>query len=164
MITNRIRGMTIGLLAGLVAFFVATTSQADPEEAAPSFKQALQQHLDAILDKDLDAYVPTLTASDDLMLIFPAGELIDTREGIIEFHRNWFADDNWVMEPEVVKTIVGSDQATAVLRYQYRDTADGEPRSSWLVLVFQLEDDQWRLVHDQNTRIMSQDEGPQDEG
>lgn len=138
----------------VVGTLLSGSIQAEVFEDPTGFEKALERHLDAILSKNLDAYMATLTASDDLMLIFPAGELIDSTEGVVNFHREWFGDANWVMEPEVIKTIEGSDQSTALLRYQYRDTPDGEPRSAWLLLVFQLEDGQWRLVHDQNTRIV----------
>ena len=47
----------------------------------------------------------------------------------------------------------GADMAAAFMKYDYRDTPDGEPRSAWLTLIFKLEEGEWRLIHDQNTRI-----------
>ncbi len=132
------------------------TACSEAEAPRPDFRAALDAHLAAIEGKDLEAYKPTVTGGDDLHLIFPDGSTIDTTEGVFDFHREWFDDPNWVMEPEVVKVMEGEDMAVALLKYDYRDAPDGAPRSSWLVLVFQLEDGAWRLVHDQNTRIIQE--------
>lgn len=118
-----------------------------------NFEETLELHLAAITDRNLAGLESTLTETDDLMVIFPGGTTLDTTAAVVEFHRQWFADSAWVMEPEVIKIIEGSDQSTALIRYQYRDDPEGDPRSAWLVLVFQIENGQWRLIHDQNTRI-----------
>ena len=64
------------------------------------------------------------------------------------------------MRPELIRIIEGEDMAMALYSYAYRDTPDGEPRSSWLMLLFKLEDGVWRLVHDQNTRIVDHEPEP----
>ena len=139
------------IVASLGALLLAACGGA--ETARPDFRTALDVHLSAITEKDFDAYKPTVTSGEDLNLIFPDGSAIETTEGVLTFHEEWFGDPNWRMAPEVVKIMEGEDMAAALLKYDYRDTPDGEPRSSWLVLVFKLEDGEWRLVHDQNTRI-----------
>ncbi len=138
-------------LAILGALMLAACGGA--ETPRPDFREALDAHLAAIETKDIDAYIPTVTSAEDLHLIFPDGSAIETTEGVVAFHREWFADAGWRMEPEVVKVMEGEDMAAALLKYDYRDTPEGEPRSSWLILVFELEDGAWRLVHDQNTRL-----------
>ncbi|MFK8029850.1 MAG: nuclear transport factor 2 family protein [Gammaproteobacteria bacterium] len=143
----------ITLLFALVCVVSCTTPPLVSPEEAPSFQQTLAKHIAAVTDRDLLTYQSTLTDKDDLLLIFPNGKPIETTAGVVDFHRDWFKDKNWIYEPEVVKVIEGSDMATAVIKYDYRDNAQGEPRSSWLVMVFQLENNEWRLVHDQNTRI-----------
>ncbi len=126
---------------------------ASVENARPDFRDALDAHLAAVAAKDVDAFAQTLTASEDLLLIFPDGQLIGSTEGVAAFHTEWFADANWRMTPEIVKLMEGADMSSALIRYDYRDTPEGEPRSSWLLLIFQLEAGGWRLIHDQNTRI-----------
>ncbi|MEZ5895096.1 MAG: nuclear transport factor 2 family protein [Parvularculaceae bacterium] len=140
------------VISGLISLMlVSACAQSAPR---PDFRAALDAHLSAIAAKDIEAFTPTLTSRDDLMVIFPNGSAIETTQGVVDFHRDWFADDQWRMDPKVVKIIEGDDLSTALLKYDYRDTSDGEPRSSWLVLVFKLEDGAWRLVHDQNTKII----------
>ncbi len=133
------------------ALWLAACSEATT--ARPDFRAALDTHLAAIAAKDLDAFRPTITGGDDLYVIFPNGAALETTEQVLAFHEDWFGDPDWRMDPEIVKVIEGADMATALLKYDYRDTPDGAARTSWLVLVFKLEDGAWRLVHDQNTRI-----------
>ena len=135
----------------LAACEMKTTATAT--KARPEFDAALQRHLDAITSRDLDELTATLTAGDDLNVIFPNGAVLENTDAVVAFHREWFADDQWRMDPVVVKTIEGADTATALVKYDYRDAPDGAPRSSWLALVFKIEGGEWRLVHDQNTRI-----------
>ncbi|WP_425409444.1 YybH family protein [Hyphococcus sp.] len=125
----------------------------DAASARPDFRAALEAHLAAIEAKDLEAYRPTVTTRDDLTLIFPGGEIIETTDGVIGFHEQWFQDSEWRWDGDIVKLMEGEDMAAALMKYDYRDAPDGAPRSSWLLLLFQLEKGEWRLIHDQNTRI-----------
>lgn len=117
--------------------------------SAPSFDAALRTHFTAIKSRDLEAFIATVTDETEMTLIFPNGDLLTTREAVIDLHRDWFADTSWTWEAEVVATTVGVDLAYALVRYTYADEAP--PRQNWLSLVFRLEDGAWRLVRDQNT-------------
>jgi hypothetical protein len=117
--------------------------------SAPSFDAALRAHFAAIKSRDLEAFIATVTDEDEMTLIFPNGDILTTREAVIDLHRDWFADPRWTWEPEVVATTVGVDLAYALVRYTYADEA--APRQNWLSLVFRLEVGVWRLVRDQNT-------------
>ncbi|MHA7871181.1 MAG: YybH family protein [Hyphococcus sp.] len=140
------------LTAALVITF-CTVGIASAEESRPPFRPALDAHLAAIVTKDIDAYKPTVTKGADLHIIFPGGEVMDTTEAVIAFHEEWFQDTNWRWDGEVLKVIEGEDLSAAFIKYDYRDTPEGAPRSAWLLMLFALEDGEWRLVHDQNTRV-----------
>ena len=138
----------------------------EPKEATDShesrtagFHAALDAHIASIAARDVDAYADTLTERDDLQLIFPGGERIDGVEGVIDFHEDWFDDEKWVFSIEVLKTQVGADMAYAFTKTSYQDEEGAPPRFAWLVLVFALEDGEWKLVHDQNTRIPDEESG-----
>lgn len=122
---------------------------------APTFDSVLNQHLDAIAQRDLSAYVSTLTLGRELPIVFPDGSRTLTREQAIEFHRSWFADSQWRMDIEEMWRRETSSYAVVLLETAYRDTASGEPRFGWLSLSFAKEGGSWRLVFDQNTRIPS---------
>ena len=137
--------------AALMLAACAPGGEAKP--ARPDFRPALEAHLAALSARDLEAFKATLTTGDDMRVVFPNGSVVDTTDGVVSFHEEWFKDPDWRWDGEIVDIIEGEDLAVAFMKYDYRDTPEDEPRSSWLALVFALEDGAWRLVHDQNTRI-----------
>ena len=143
----------VARLLVLTTAISACTPTYTPPQKSPDFRAALDNHLKMVTSRDLEGFKATLTKGDDLKVIFPNGSELPSTKDVVAFHSEWFQDKDWIMEPDVVKVIEGSDKATALIKYAYRDHAEGPPRSSWLVLVFALEDGEWRLVHDQNTRI-----------
>lgn len=119
----------------------------------PDFGQALQDHLDAISHRDLAAFKAHLTRGETLFTIVQNGYAFTTPAESIDIHEQWFKDPEWIWEGSVVHTVVGEDMAMALVKYQYRAKAADEPFSTWLVYVFQLQDGEWRIVHDQNTAL-----------
>ncbi|MGW3254414.1 YybH family protein [Streptomyces fungicidicus] len=116
------------------------------------FTTALDRHLAAIRDRDLDGYV--LTVHPDATLILPNGRTVTGTDEIRSFHKNWFQDPDWSMTTETVRTLELADTAVAVLAVDYRDLdAEGRPYAlrHLLSLVFARVDGEWLLVHDQNT-------------
>jgi len=119
----------------------------------PDFDAALQSHFEAIAKRDLQAFKSHLTRSDTLYTIVQNGHAFTTPVETIAIHEQWFKDPNWIWEGSVVHKVVGEDMAMALVKYHYRATADDVPVSSWLTYVFQLQDNQWRILHDQNTAL-----------
>lgn len=119
----------------------------------PDFDLALQRHFAAISNRDIEAFKSHLTKGDTLYTIIQNGHAFTTPAETIELHRQWFKDSNWVWEGSVVHKVVGEDVAMAVVKYQYRAKAEDTPIVTWLTYVFQLQEGQWRIVHDQNTAL-----------
>ena len=146
-------------MLGLLALLALGACQTVPERPDLTFRETLDRHVAAIQSRDYQGIVDTITTGETLVLIFPDGERYDTREQFLTFHREWFADRDWVMVLEPVKVWEGRDYGYALYRTSYdpdgAGTAPGRP--AYLSLGFQLEDGQWRLVHDQNTRIDTND-------
>ncbi|WP_162806672.1 YybH family protein [Sphingosinicella terrae] len=120
-----------------------------------SFEDVVENHVAAVTARDLDALVATVTHGDRLLLIFPDGRRTDSRSDYLAFHRDWFADPGWTMEFERIALDAGAGYGHALYLTTFDQDGSGPqaPRSSWLSLGFRLERGQWRLVHDQNTRI-----------
>jgi len=119
----------------------------------PDFDKALQRHLDAISNRDIDAYKARLTKNDKLYTIVQNGHAFTSSSEIIAVHEEWFKDKNWIWEGNVVHKVVGEYMAMALVKYDYRAKAEDKPFSTWLIYVFQLQDGEWRIIHDQNTAI-----------
>lgn len=119
----------------------------------PDFDAALQEHFKAISNRDIEAFKSRLTKSDVLYTIVQNGHAFTTPSETIAIHEQWFKDPNWVWEGSVVHKVVGEDVAMALVKYYYRSRPEATPVVTWLTYVFQLQDGQWRIVHDQNTAL-----------
>ncbi len=119
----------------------------------PDFNAALQQHFVAISNRDLETFKSHLTRGDKLFTIVQNGHAFTTPAETIEIHEQWFKDPNWTWEGSVIHQVVGEDMAMALVKYEYRAKSEVEPFSTWLLYVFQLQDGEWRIVHDQNTAL-----------
>ncbi len=119
----------------------------------PDFDVALQKHFDAISNRDIEAFKSHLTKGDTLYTIVQNGYAFTTPAETIAIHEQWFKDLNWRWEGSVVYKVVGEDMAMALVKYEYRAKPEDTPVVTWLTYVFQLQDGQWRIVHDQNTAL-----------
>jgi uncharacterized protein (TIGR02246 family) len=120
-----------------------------------TFREALDRHLHAIQQRDLAALAETV-AEDDLVLITAEGRLVQDAKEFLEMHRGWFAMDNWRLNVTPVEVYEAGPLGVAVLHLDYRETPkDKSPvyQESYLTLVFQEREGQWRMVQDQNTPI-----------
>lgn len=122
----------------------------------PEFEPVLERHLHAIHDRNLAEYTATITDNPNFMVIFPSGDVAMTREEVLAFHKEWFAEDGWTFDLQKVETVRRPGLRVVVLKTHYQqpleDGTNYESRS-WLSLTFGLEEGEWKLVHDQNTRI-----------
>ena len=143
-------------MSGLAICVGVAGCQSIPEPPQTGFDATLERHVAAIQSRDLTGIEATITRGDDMVLIFPDGTRYTTREQFLGFHREWFADKDWVMTLEPIRRWHGADYGYGLYRTSFDpDGAGPTPaRAAWLSLGFRLEDGEWRLVHDQNTRIV----------
>lgn len=128
------------------------TAEAD---AAPSFEAQIDRHVASVTERDMDALVATITTGEDLLLILPSGRMTPGRSDYLALHETLFADPAWRMTFRRVAVTQTRDYAHALYRVTFDADGPGAApaNASWLSLGFRLENDEWRLVHDQNTRI-----------
>jgi hypothetical protein len=115
-----------------------------------SFLEALEEHLEAISERDIDRFAATL-AADDVRFVGGDGRIIDGRENVIAAHREWFMSDGWRFDPEILWTREETGAACALTRVQYSES--GNSRVFLLFFLFVDESGNWRAVYDQNTPI-----------
>lgn len=156
-----------GLILALALFLpaLAGPAWASPEGSDSSsetdsgqglLQRTVEAYVEAVENRDLEGVLATITTSDSLPLIFPDGTILRTRQQYVDFHREWFADEGWTMEMEQVSLLEQGGLGIALMRTTYTDSAG--PRQAYLVLTFGRENGEWRLVFDQNTRIVEPQE------
>ncbi|MGC2166490.1 MAG: nuclear transport factor 2 family protein [Gallionella sp.] len=119
----------------------------------PDFDKAIQEHFAAISNRDIEAFKSHLTQGQTLYTIVQNGHAFTTPAETTAIHEQWFKDPDWVWEGTVVHKVVGEEMAMVLVKYQYRTTPEDAPITTWLTYVFQLQEGQWRIVHDQNTAL-----------
>lgn len=109
---------TICALTFIIVAFAAVTLTACSRGSImkPDFDKALQSHLDAIVNRDIEAFKSNLTHGEKLYTIVQNGHAFTTRS--VEIHEQWFKDPNWIWEGSVVHKVVGQDMAMALVEYQ----------------------------------------------
>ena len=121
-----------------------------------SFDEALENHLNAVRNRDLETFSKTLATDDKLTIILPNGSIMRGVNEIVDFHRNWFTDNDWALDLEPVHSWHSESTGCAIFKVIYNDVdATGTPYQLFylLSLVFINQDGQWLLVHDQNTLL-----------
>jgi len=114
-----------------------------------TFLEAFEEHIDAIKTRDIDRFAATL-ARDEVRLVGGDGSVIEGHEIAVAAHREWFMNDAWTFEPEILWTREEAGAAWALTRVTYRESGT---KHFLLLFLFVQEDGEWRLVYDQNTPI-----------
>ena len=126
-----------------------------PGQAPASLDDQLRRHLAAVQARNLPEIEATITREADLLLILPSGKMTRSRDEYLAFHRMLFANQDWLMTFDQLEVRQLGSYGHALYRVTF--DADGagpaSPAPAYLALGFRLEDGEWRLVHDQNTRL-----------
>ncbi len=115
-----------------------------------SVLEAFEEHLDAMAERDIDRFAATL-AKEDVRFVGADGLVIEGRENVVAAHREWFMDDRWTFQPEILWTREEPGAAWVLTRVTYREP--DTTRQFLLMFLFVQEHGEWRLVYDQNTPI-----------
>lgn len=115
-----------------------------------NFRETLGRHLLAIETRDLDTLAATV--GDTPLLIMGDGKLKRTKGDYVEAHRAWFESGGWKLTPKPVEIYENASLGVAVLRVEYREGAQSSS-ASYLTLVFEQRDGEWRVAQSQNTPI-----------
>lgn len=128
---------------------------AAPAAAQSSLDETFAVHVAAVQARDMAGLERTITSGEALTLILPNGTRTDTREAYLAFHREFFTSSTWSIRFQVLSKVEGPDYGVITTRSFYSDTDNGQPinTSSWVTFTFRRENGEWRLIHDQNTRV-----------
>ncbi len=91
-------------------------------------------------------------------MILPNGNLKAKFQEIKQLQKDWFDESGWKFEYKILRTSEGEKIAYALLDVDYymldeQNTRDYRPY--FLMLVFEKENDDWKLSHGQSTPNIS---------
>src|SRR5262245_35474850 len=116
------------------------------------FATAVDRHLTAVTERDLDNYLATV--HDEVTLVMLDGRVVTGRQAVGDFHRDWFDDPDWSWQLTRLRSNESGDTGTALFTVDYNDLDQtGKPYSLryLLGLTFARNNGTWLLLHDQNT-------------
>lgn len=112
--------------------------------------EAFEEHVDAIKTRDIERFAATL-ARNDVRFVGGDGRIIEGRENVVAAHRQWFMDDRWTFDPEILWTREEAGAAWTLARVTYREAQAS--KQFLLLFLFVQEDGNWKVLYDQNTPI-----------
>lgn len=139
-------------MAWLTACSMPIKSEAAYEDAL----SVMQSHLDAVSQKDLKTLAETLPPDGRMQLILPSTEIIDSVDGFLKFHSDWFAQPNWTFETKILNAKVGSELAMVVVEIIYREPErDGKPYFNRMIVSYDLAliEDRWYVIKDHASSV-----------
>lgn len=154
--------MKILYAAALIAALPASTGvAAEPAPVAASASAAIEEPvaamLDAITKLDAAAVGEALSRTVEPEIVYYWGETVSGRDAIVQWHREWFAETGWRIEPGAVgHSLVGDKLATLTAPVRYIKT----PERQFLILISYTllkEADGWKIARIQQTLL----EGPE---
>lgn len=145
----------IGSLIFAACVLVACNSPGNNVDETYSFSETLDIHLNAIQTSNLEKLEPTV--ADNVSMISPQGDKIESKEKFMTFHDEWFELNNWEWKGNILNTEYSDSLGYGLIQYEYiqKDSSGNIQfrNSNYLVLIFKNSKEGWKLIHDQNTEI-----------
>lgn len=120
------------------------------------FTQTLQNHLDAVSNKDLKSLQSTLSPDGTMILILPGSETTTTVTEFMDYHKEWFAIPDWTFETEILHIDIGDNFGMAITEIIYLEpNRDGVPYFNRMTVSYDLKkiDGYWYIVKDHASSI-----------
>ena len=112
---------------------------------------AMQKHLTAVSNRDIETLESTLSPDGDMLLILPGTEIIEKASGFLENQSEWFASGDWTFETKILHSEVGETLASAVVEAIYKEAErDGKPYFNRMHISYVLKKNQgkWFVIRD----------------
>ncbi len=119
--------------------------------AGVEFLSALDRHLAAIAQHDIDAFARTVGAR--VRLVGTSGSMIEGDDAAVAAHREWFASGDWTLDAsDRVFAQSEGDVGWALVRVRL-ESGMRTDRFNLFLLFAREGDGVWRLQYDQGTTI-----------
>jgi len=118
------------------------------------FRKIVQEHLDVVIKKDIVTFQKYLSPMHEPLVILPSGDILQGYDAVLDFHKDWFADADWVMKSEIIDAVQLANMGYGLVDVTYNDLDEnGQPyKMKYLLsMVFVNIEGEWILLRDQNT-------------
>lgn len=125
-------------------------------ENQEAFVALMQQHLDAVSNRDLAGLKATMAPNGKMQLILPKTEIIQGVDKFMEYHQEWFKDSLWTFETKILNTEVGDKFGMAITEVIYREPdRNGAPYFNKMIVSYDLEkiEGKWCVIKDHASSI-----------
>lgn len=136
-----------------ILFSCQSTVLEKEKEAA---RATIELHLNSVASRDIEHLTSTLPEDGEMLLILPDQEIINTTEGFIDFHKEWFEDTSWTFESKIIKFHAGLYFGMAVVEVMYKEPdRNGKPYFNRMIVSYDLEkqNGQWVIIKDHASSI-----------
>lgn len=134
-----------------------TAKEEDKVKNQQAFLERLNVHLNAVSAKDLETLKGTMSPYGAMQFILPGEEIMDGVDEFINYHVEWFAEDNgWTMDSTVESATIGETMGMAIVKMTYKEPErDGKPYFNRMVVSYDLEkiDGTWYVIKDHASSI-----------
>ena len=86
--------LVVARIAVLIGLLCSTLAAAAPVEEERSIDAVFAEHVKAVQSRDLPSLERTITLGEQLTLILPNGVQTSTRQAYVDFHKEFFADED----------------------------------------------------------------------
>ncbi|MTB51715.1 nuclear transport factor 2 family protein [Lewinella sp. W8] len=138
----------------------ATELQKDNPSISAASEQAfvatLEKHLKAVSERDLTSLRATMSPEGKMQLILPGTEIIETVDGFLDYHREWFQDTTWTFETKILNTEIGEQVGIGITEIVYREPErNGEPYFNRMIVSYALEriNGNWYIIKDHASSV-----------
>lgn len=146
--------LTKGLLILLGAILCYSCTKPESNYSA-QFDKTIENHFNAIQSRDLEGLLKTVD-SNRITLILPNGKHSTSFEAYKNVNKDWFSEETWSVEHKIIEKKINKETGFVLTEIHYSDKDEkGEAYSFkyFLSLVFELQNNEWKLIFDQNTII-----------
>ncbi|MDF0708473.1 YybH family protein [Flagellimonas okinawensis] len=126
------------------------------EQHTEAFVGIMEKHLNAVTNRDLPTLQSTMHPGGKMQLILPGMEIIHGVDGFMEYHKDWFSDENWTFDTKILNTDVGEQFGMAITEIVYREPErDGAPYFNRMIVSYVLEhvNGNWYIIKDHASSI-----------
>jgi len=120
------------------------------------FVETIEKHLNAVSNRDVASLKSTMSPEGKMQLILPSSEIINSVDGFMDYHTEWFQDTVWTFETKVINTEIGDKMGIAITEVIYREPErNGAPYFNRMTVSYALEklENKWYIIKDHASSI-----------